>query len=60
MLKSKTLWTGVAMVLIGAASFVLPDLGTSLGVGESPTALIGSGLGLIFLRLGIAKNGTGA
>lgn len=59
MLTSKTVLTGIAMVLIGAASFFLPDLAASIGITTDPTLMIGNGLGMIFLRFGIAKNGTG-
>jgi len=59
MLKSKTVWTGVAMVAVGLLSMVLPDLAVQMGFATDPLQMIGTGLGLIFVRLGIAKSDPG-
>lgn len=55
MMQSKTVWTGVAMVAIGIAKMMFPDVVSFIDA--DPTVVIGNGFALIFLRLGISKNG---
>lgn len=59
MLKSKTVITGAVMAVLGVLALLVPDVVQPLGLGTDPGTMIGTGLGLIFMRLGIAKNGTG-
>lgn len=59
MFKSKANWTGVVMVVAGALKMLAPEWADAIGLTMPAEGLIGSGLGLVFLRLGIAKNGTG-
>jgi hypothetical protein len=44
--KSRTVWTGIAMVCFGIAGLVWPDINIS----QAPDILIGTGAGLVFLK----------
>ena len=54
---SKSVWVGLAMIAAGFIALVLPEAGSAIGVTGDPTQMIGTGIGIITLRLGIAKNG---
>ena len=55
MFQSKTIWTGIAMVALGVVKMAFPDVVSFIDA--DPTVVIGNGFALIFLRLGISKNG---
>ena len=55
MFQSKTIWTGIAMVAVGVVKMAFPDVVSFIDA--DPTVVIGNGFALIFLRLGISKNG---
>lgn len=55
MQKSKSVWVGAVMVLIGLGSMAFPDYAQTLGATGDPLQMIGTGLGIVFLRFGIAK-----
>ena len=57
MMQSKTVWTGIAMVALGVVKMVFPDVVSFIDA--DPSVVIGNGFALIFLRLGISKNGVG-
>lgn len=57
MMQSKTVWTGLAMVAAGLLKMVMPEVVTFIDA--DPSLMIGNGFALIFLRLGISKNGVG-
>lgn len=57
MQSSKSIWVGVAMVLAGGVEIVATALGSPIGISADPATMIATGLGIVTLRLGIAKNG---
>ncbi|MGI9489048.1 MAG: hypothetical protein ACR2RF_24820 [Geminicoccaceae bacterium] len=57
MATSKSIWVGLAMIAAGFVALLLPEAGSAIGVTGDPTQMIGTGIGIITLRLGIAKNG---
>ena len=57
MLQSKTVWTGLAMVVVGVVKMAFPEVVSFIDA--DPSVVIGNGFALIFLRLGISKNGVG-
>lgn len=52
---SKTVWTGIAMILAGLFAMVLPDMAASVGITTEPELLIGNGFGLIFIKDAVRK-----
>jgi hypothetical protein len=57
MLTSKTVWAGIAMAVAGVVKMMWPELVPFIE--GDPALLVGTGLGFIFARFGIAKNGLG-